>query len=377
MGTYPALAEACRRRVADQAFVRFGRVAALCGIGLLVANCTGGPSLTSKIDPKYGVSASPRVVQPGQPVPKGGGTYRVGKPYVVAGKTYVPAEPDKYKAEGLASWYGDDFHGRLTANGEVFDMNSIAAAHPTLPMPSYVRVTNLDNKRSMVVRVNDRGPYHDNRVIDVSHRAADLLGFKTTGTARVRVEYVGRAPLEGSDDIQLASTLRMNGKPADASTVMVASAGPMRGLTAANVPVPPSRPFDLGEPVEEQQVAEVATLYQPVPAPVAPARVAAAPRPAAVATPRPAVVAAALPAPRPAAPAKNVAANSAPAKTAKTAKPAAAPAGAVQVASLQPARNAPAPSTGAPAGWMVGPQPVMGYAPSEGTGPADMGRGLY
>ena len=367
MGTYPALAKACSRRAAGDAYVRFGRVAALCGIGLLVANCTGGPSLISKIDPKYGVSASPRVVQPGQPVPKGGGTYRVGKPYVVAGKTYVPAEPDKYKAEGLASWYGDDFHGRLTANGEVFDMNSIAAAHPTLPMPSYVRVTNLDNKRSMVVRVNDRGPYHDNRVIDVSHRAADLLGFKNNGTARVRVEYVGRAPLEGSDDIQLASTLRMNGKPADASTVMVASAGPMRGLTAANVPVPPSRPFDLGEPVEEQQVAEVATLYQPVPAPAAPARVAAAPRPAAVAAPRPAVVAAALPAPRPAAPAKS----------AKTAKPAAAPAGAVQVASLQPARTAPAPSTGAPAGWMVGPQPVMGYAPSDGNGPADMGRGLY
>ncbi|WP_371346314.1 septal ring lytic transglycosylase RlpA family protein [Ancylobacter sp. IITR112] len=361
MGTYPALAKACDRRAAGNAYVRFGRIAALCGIGLLVANCTGGPSLTSKIDPKYGVAASPRVVQPGQPVPKGGGSYRVGKPYVVAGKTYVPAEPtSKYKAEGLASWYGDDFHGRLTANGEVFDMNSIAAAHPTLPMPSYVRVTNLDNKRSMVVRVNDRGPYHDNRVIDVSHRAADLLGFKNNGTARVRVEYVGRAPLEGSDDIQLASTLRMNGKPADTS-VMVASAGSMRGLTAANVPLPPSRPFDLGEPAPDQQVAQAAATYQPIAAPVAPARVAAAPRPAVVAT--------ALPAPRPAK--TNAAAQRAKA-------PAAAASGAVQVASLQPpVRTAPAPAAGTPAGWMVGPQPVMGYAPTAGDGAADLGRGLY
>lgn len=353
MGTYPALAKASGRHAAGEAFVRFGRIAALCGIGLLVANCTGGTKLTSKIDPKYGVSASPRVVQPGQPVPKGGGTYRVGKPYVVAGKTYVPVEPSKYKTEGLASWYGDDFHGRLTANGEVFDMHAIAAAHPTLPMPSYVRVTNLDNKRSMVVRVNDRGPFHGNRVIDVSHRAADMLGFKNNGTARVRVEYVGRAPLEGSDDIQLASTLRMNGKPAQAPAVMVASAGPMRGMTAADVPLPPSRPFDLGEPVDDQQVAEA---YPPIAAPVAPARVAS--------TQRPAKVAVAPPAPRPAAQ--------------RASAPVAAPANAVQVASLQPpARTAPAPAGGAPAGWMVGAQPVMGYAPTSGNGAADLGRGLY
>ncbi len=240
-----------------------GRIVALCGVGLLVANCSGGNKLSSRIDPKYGVSASPRVIAFGQPVPKGGGAYRVGKPYVVAGKTYVPAEPTSYRAEGLASWYGDDFHGRLTANGEIFDMHSIAAAHPTLPMPSYVRVTNVQNGRSMVVRVNDRGPYHDNRVIDVSQRAADLLGFKGRGTARVRVEYVGRAPLEGSDDVQLASTLRTNGKPADMPNVMVASAGSLRGTMGA-VPVPTSRPFDLGDGAEEQ-VAQ---------APAAPSRIA-------------------------------------------------------------------------------------------------------
>ncbi len=120
-----------------------------------------------------------------------------------------------YRAEGLASWYGDDFHGRETANGEVFDRESISAAHPTLPLPSYVRVTNLANGRSLIVRVNDRGPYHGNRIIDVSKRAAHLLGFYDRGTATVRVEYVGRAPIEGSDDRILEATLRQN-EPAPA-----------------------------------------------------------------------------------------------------------------------------------------------------------------
>ena len=143
--------------------------------------------LTSRIDPKYGVAASPRVVEPGQPVPKGGGVYRVGKPYQVAGRTYTPEENRSYRNEGLASWYGDDFHGRLTANGEVYDMEAISAAHPTLPMPSYVRVTNLATRKSLIVRVNDRGPYHANREIDLSARAADLLGFRRHGIgARAR-----------------------------------------------------------------------------------------------------------------------------------------------------------------------------------------------
>ena len=119
-----------------------------------------------------------------------------------------PEENASYSAEGLASWYGEDFHGRATANGEVYDMTSISAAHPTLPIPSYVRVTNLANQRSIIVRVNDRGPYHANRVIDVSVRTAKLLGFYDNGVTRVRVDYVGRAALEGSDDTRLAATLR-------------------------------------------------------------------------------------------------------------------------------------------------------------------------
>src|SRR5437867_11778969 len=95
----------------------------------VLADCSGTHSI---IDPRYGVAASPRVVEPGQPVPKGGGAYRVGQPYMVGGRMYVPQEDSSYRAEGVASWYGSDFHGRLTANGEVYDMHGISAAHPTL-----------------------------------------------------------------------------------------------------------------------------------------------------------------------------------------------------------------------------------------------------
>jgi rare lipoprotein A len=193
-----------RSGVAARASV-MARIGVIAGGCLVLAHCGKGPG---GIDPKYGVAASPRVVQPGEPVPKGGGAYRVGKPYVVAGRTYVPQENPRYSAEGTASWYGEDFHGRLTANGEVYDIDAISAAHPTLPIPSYARITNLENKRSIVVRVNDRGPYHPGRLIDVSVRTAKLLGFYGKGSARVRVDYAGRASLEGSDDSKLEATLR-------------------------------------------------------------------------------------------------------------------------------------------------------------------------
>jgi rare lipoprotein A len=186
-------------------------------------------------------------------VPKGGGTYRVGKPYTVAGRIYVPEEDVNYREEGLASWYGDDFHGRLTANGEVFDMASLTAAHPTLPMPCYARVTNISNGKSLIVRVNDRGPYHGNRLIDVSNKAAELLEFKGNGVARVRVEYVGRAPLEGSDDRQLIATLRTGVPAPSPSMVRVASARPFVPEMPSNarpiqgeVPLPEGRPYSLG-----------------------------------------------------------------------------------------------------------------------------------
>ncbi len=215
--------------------------------------------MSSRIDPKYGVSSSPRVVAFGEPVPKGGGTYRVGKPYTVGGRVYVPEEDVNYREEGLASWYGDDFHGRLTANGEVYDMSSLSAAHPTLPMPCYARVTNLSNGKSLIVRVNDRGPYHGNRLMDVSSRAAELLEFKGNGVARVRVEYVGRAPLEGSDDRQLMATLRTGVPAPSPSMVRVASARPfVPEMSSSNrpirgeVPMPEGRPYSLGNTSADQ-----------------------------------------------------------------------------------------------------------------------------
>jgi len=225
---------------------------------LVLANCASS-SMSSRIDPKYGVSSSPRVVAFGEPVPKGGGTYRVGKPYVVGGRVYVPEEDVNYREEGLASWYGDDFHGRLTANGEVYDMTSLSAAHPTLPMPCYARVTNLSNGKSLIVRVNDRGPYHGNRLMDVSSRAAELLEFRGNGVARVRVEYVGRAPLEGSDDRQLMATLRTGVPAPSPSMVRVASARPFVPEMSSSgrpirgeVPMPEGRPYSLGNTSADQ-----------------------------------------------------------------------------------------------------------------------------
>jgi peptidoglycan lytic transglycosylase len=217
-----------RQRTVFGAITRVGALAACCA---LLAHCSG---------PFSSKEYSPRVVEEGEPVPKGGGAYRVGKPYNINGRTYVPAENPRYRAEGVASWYGRDFHGRLTANGEVYDMHSISAAHTTLPLPSYVRVTNLDNGRSIIVRVNDRGPYHRNRVIDLSIGTAKALEFYSRGLARVRVEYVGPAPLDGSDDEMLMATLR-DGLPAPApSKVMIASAKPFIANLDDGKNAPPS-----------------------------------------------------------------------------------------------------------------------------------------
>src|SRR5438270_7342549 len=150
---------------------------------LTLAGCAAQPQrYASNIDPRYGVAASPRVVADGDVVPRGGGTFMVGKPYTVGGITYYPSERT-YASFGLASYYGTAFHGRRTANGEVFDRESVSAAHPTLPLPSYARITNLRNHSSIIVRVNDRGPYHPGRIMDVSQRVAEALDFRRSGTA--------------------------------------------------------------------------------------------------------------------------------------------------------------------------------------------------
>jgi rare lipoprotein A len=202
-----------------------GLVATLAASALLAA-CNSGNLAGSRIDPKLGVAASPRVAQDGEPIARGGGDYKLGKPYQVAGRWYEPKHNPDYDRTGHASWYGSAFHGRRTANGEVFDMHALSAAHPTLPLPSYVRVTNLENDHSVLVRVNDRGPFGHGRIIDVSRRAAELLGFKQNGVAPVRVQYVDLAPLEGDDRSFLTASYRAPrlapGHGTDSQPVMVA-----------------------------------------------------------------------------------------------------------------------------------------------------------
>ena len=160
---------------------------------------------------EYKVAASPRVISDQAEVPAGGGEYKIGGAYTVKGKTYRPTDDPLYSATGLASWYGDAFHGRLTANGEVYDVSAITAAHPTMPLPSYARVTNLANNRSIIVRVNDRGPFAHDRIIDVSETVASMLDFKRAGTARVKVDYVGPAQMDGHDREMLMASYRSTG----------------------------------------------------------------------------------------------------------------------------------------------------------------------
>ncbi|MGE0053385.1 MAG: septal ring lytic transglycosylase RlpA family protein [Hyphomicrobium sp.] len=207
-------------------------------VAAVLAACSGsgdGPSATRLSRPafsedEYGVLSSPRVTSARGPLRKGGGSFKLGSPYKVAGRWYVPREEPGYDRVGIGSWYGDDFHGRKTANGELFDMHALTAAHPTLPLPSYAYVTNLQNNRTILVRINDRGPYVKDRVIDLSHASAQALGYLGQGRARVRVRYAGRAPLNGDDrrERMFLASQRWNG--GSGSAVAYADPPPQRLL---------------------------------------------------------------------------------------------------------------------------------------------------
>ncbi len=295
------------------------RVACACAVvasgALMLSGCGGSGSNVKVVakasnqktsgkeyfpESKYGVKASPRVVSSSYdttekpvmlvPVPKpigasqtingqsyaltppskklrrGGGREQIGRPYRVRGKWYTPADQPGYTRSGKASWYGDAFHGRLTANGEIYDMNHLTAAHPTLPLPSYARVTNLENGHSLIVRINDRGPYAHGRVIDLSKRAAHVLGTKAQGVGQVRVDYIGRAPVDGADDSFLLASFRPNGtaNPAEDMRMYAAfTGGALPVMTAAAVPLPP-------QPVMVQPVPPVIPAYTGAIAPVVP-----------------------------------------------------------------------------------------------------------
>ena len=232
---------------------------------------------------EYGVKASPRVSTKQTRLARGGGRDQIGKPYKVRGKVYYPKEEKDYRKVGLASWYGDAFHGRLTANGEIYDMTHLTAAHPTMPLPSYARVTNTANGSSVIVRVNDRGPYAHGRLIDLSKRAAEMLDYAHSGTAKVEVEYIGRAPLDGQDDAYLMASYKPGGRAPDpsdglASGVMIAMNGPTPSAAVGSV----ATPFP-GELADASPMAP-GDLALPSFGPIAPERPAPAGSPFAVAS---------------------------------------------------------------------------------------------
>jgi len=156
-----------------------------------------------------------------------GGYYKVGKPYQIKDNWYYPKEDYAYDETGIASWYGDDFHALNTANGETYNKNELTAAHKTLPLPSLARVTNLENGRSIVVRVNDRGPFSGARIIDVSQRASQLLGFEKTGTAKVRVQVLA------DESKAIADAMRTYGGPSKTTDTIVANAQAQNTQTLA------------------------------------------------------------------------------------------------------------------------------------------------
>lgn len=159
------------------------------------------------------------------------GRYKVGKPYRINGTLYAPQVDYNYSETGIASWYGSDFHGNDTANGEVFDMNEISAAHRTLPLPSMVRVTNLKNGRALNVRVNDRGPFSRGRIIDMSRRGAQLLGFERDGTAMVRVDILAYESRKLAGEVP--------GQVAKADKHPVPNAAPRVAVTSKPLAPPP------------------------------------------------------------------------------------------------------------------------------------------
>ena len=188
-------------------------------------------------------------------VPKSAGVYKVGTPYQIDNVWYFPREQPDYDETGIASWYGPTFYGKNTANGEIYDGNKLTAAHRTLPMPVNVRVTNLENGKSITVRVNDRGPYARGRIIDLSRHAAELLDMVQTGTARVRVTYLGRASLDNGATAEETPVEIANALPAAPSgKVDTAALGVIPGAVAAPPPAAPAMPR--AAPVSPEMLAD-------------------------------------------------------------------------------------------------------------------------
>lgn len=184
--------------------------------------------------------------------------FKIGQPYEVKGVMYTP-EPDySYDRTGIASWYGQQFQGRYTANGELYDLNEVTAAHTTLPLPSIVEVTNLSNGRSLRVRVNDRGPFADGRIIDVSRRAAQLLGFERVGTAEVRVRVLRNESIAAEEQV-----IRDSGQNPEILTAALAHRpSQTRTMVARAEPAPMSYPQTASPRPQRRVYVEAGTFYE-------------------------------------------------------------------------------------------------------------------
>ena len=220
----------------------------LLAMSVTISGCSSNKSASR--DPFAGIG-SPRYKGDG-PVPMGGGRYHVGEPYQVAGRWFKPKEQPNYDKTGPASWYGEAFNRRMTSNGEWFDMTRLTAAHPTLPLPSYAKVTNVNNGKTVVVRINDRGPFVGPRIIDLSKQSASALGFKQQGTATVRVQYIGPAPL--NDD---GSNLMAMNEELERGT-------PLRQMIAAASGKRRAEPVQLAQADPVEEGAYQANLEEPV-----------------------------------------------------------------------------------------------------------------
>lgn len=218
----------------------------LAMLSLLVLAACGGNQAGS------GIADGGATADPSQ------GRYKVGNPYEINGVMYYPKEDYSYDETGIASWYGPGFHNRLTANGEIFDQYTLTAAHPTLQMPSLVRVTNLENGRSVVLRVNDRGPFVNGRLIDVSRRGAELLGFRSQGTARVRVQIL-------PEESRQVAALARQGRGGTPPPVPEQSAGPI--VVAAPAGSVTSEPLSSSSPIPTEPAAAAPTSTPTDPGP--------------------------------------------------------------------------------------------------------------
>jgi rare lipoprotein A len=211
---------------------RLCRTFLLMAVALIVANCSETQFLANAVKEGAGTGGSY------------GASYKVGRPYQIKGVWYRPHVDYAYNETGIASWYGPQFHGKTTANGEVFDMNTVSAAHKTLPLPSMVRVTNLKNGRAMNIRINDRGPFAHGRIIDLSKRAAQLLGFERAGTAPVRVQVLER-------ESRILAAIAKGQAVAGGPPAPKPRAAP--SVAVASKPLPPPPPTRVAEASEPQQ----------------------------------------------------------------------------------------------------------------------------